>query len=276
MASPRVLNVLAFDAARTGLVVLFFLYSSWSDYKSREVSDKVWIILGPLSLALTLADILLYEPSSLVSYAICFALTSTFAIILFYAGGFGGADAKALMCLALALPFAPDQLVTPLSGQPSLISKSFFPITVFSNSVLFAAFTAVVLLAYNAFWRLKMHEPLFEGDLEKESWGKKITVMITGYKAPIRKLKEKWHVYPMEDSEETPEKSIKRKLLLLPKDEGREEIVERLDRAINAGAIKDRIWATPGLPMLIFITAGLIVALFLGDIVWICIRLVLR
>lgn len=62
MALPRVLNLLAFDAARTGLVVLFFLYSSWSDYKSREVSDKVWIILGPLSLALMLADILLYEP----------------------------------------------------------------------------------------------------------------------------------------------------------------------------------------------------------------------
>jgi len=276
MASPRVLNVLAFDAARTGLVVLFFLYSSWSDYKSREVSDKVWIILGPLSLALTLTDILLYDPSSLVSYAICFALTSTFAIILFYAGGFGGADAKALMCLALALPFVPDQLITPVSGQPSLISKSFFPITVFSNSVLFAAFTAVALLIYNAFWRVRTHDPLFEGDLEKESWGKKITVMITGYKTPIRKLKEKWHVYPMEDYEETPEKPTKRKLLLLPKDEGREKIVERLDKAINAGTIKDRIWATPGLPMLIFITAGLIVALFLGDIVWICIRLVLK
>jgi prepilin signal peptidase PulO-like enzyme (type II secretory pathway) len=39
--------------------------------------------------------------------------------------------------------------------------------------------------------------------------------------------------------------------------------------------MKDKAWATPGLPMLIFVTAGLIVALFGGDIVWICIRLIL-
>ena len=268
--------MLAFDAARTGLVVLFFLYASWSDYKSREVSDTVWIILGPLSLALTLAELLLYDPSLLVSYGICFGLTSAFAVILFYAGGFGGADAKALMCLALALPFYPEELVTPLAGQPSPISQTFFPMTVFSNSVLFAAFTAVALLVYNVFWRLRAHEPLFEGDLKKESLGKKITVMITGYKVTISKLKEKWHVYPMEDTEENPQKGFKRKLLILPKDEGREQIVKRLDTAINAGTIKDKIWATPGLPMLIFVTAGLIVALLVGDIVWICIRLVLR
>jgi preflagellin peptidase FlaK len=80
----------------------------------------------------------------------------------------------------------------------------------------------------------------------------------------------------MEDTEENPEKGFKRKLLILPKDEGREQIVKRLDTAINAGTIKDKIWATPGLPMLIFVTAGLIVALLVGDIVWICIRLVLR
>jgi preflagellin peptidase FlaK len=267
--------VLIFDAARTGLVVLFFVYASWSDFKSREVSDKVWMILGPTSLAMTLADLLLYEPSSLASYGICFGLTAIFAIILFYAGGFGGADAKALMCLALALPFYPQELVSPAAGQPSLVSKTFFPITVFSNSVLFAAFTAVALLIYNVFWRFRTHEPLFEGDLKKESWGKKITVMVTGYKVSISKLKEKWHVYPMEDTETNPDKEFKRKLVILPKDEGRDQIVQRLDNAVNAGTIKDKIWATPGLPMLIFVTAGLIVALLVGDIVWICIHMIL-
>ncbi len=268
--------MLSFDAARTGLVVLFFLYSAWSDYKSREVSDKVWIVLAPLSLGLTLAEFTLYEPSQLVSYGICFGLTSVFAIILFYTGGFGGADAKALMCLALALPFYPEQLLTPVAGPPSPISTSFFPITVFSNSVLFAAFSAVALLGYNVIQRMKTKEPFFEGDLGSESLGKKITVMITGYKASYLKLKEKWHIYPMEDVEETSDKAFKRKLVILPRDEGREKIVERLGTAMSAGIIKDKVWATPGLPMLIFVTAGLIVALFFGDIVWICVRLLLR
>jgi preflagellin peptidase FlaK len=39
--------------------------------------------------------------------------------------------------------------------------------------------------------------------------------------------------------------------------------------------MNDSVWATPGLPFLIFITAGLVLALFVGDIVWICIRLAL-
>jgi preflagellin peptidase FlaK len=142
--------------------------------------------------------------------------------------------------------------------------------------VLFAAFSAVALLGYNVLQRIRTKEPFFEGDLAKESLGKKITVMITGYKASYSKLKEKWHIYPMEDVEETSDNTFRRKLVILPKDEGREKIMERLGAAINSGTIKDKIWATPGLPMLIFVTAGLIVALFFGDIVWICVRLLLR
>ena len=272
--------MLILDGARTGIVVLFLIYASWSDYKSREVSDTVWMLLAPISLTLTLSELLLYEPSMLVSYGVTFGLTAVFAVVLFYSGGFGGADAKALMCLALALPFYPEDLFTPLklplSGQPSLISKTFLPITVFSNSVLFAALTAVALLFYNVAWRLKTHQSLFEGDQTNESWGKKILVLITGYKVPVKKLIEKWHVYPMEDIEENPERRFKRKLVILPKDEGRKEMVDRLNEAVNTGTIKDRIWATPGLPMLIFVTAGLIVALLVGDIVWMSIRFILR
>ena len=58
-------------------------------------------------------------------------------------------------------------------------------------------------------------------------------------------------------------------------DEGREKIVERLSKAIEEGKIDGYVWATPGLPMLIFVTLGLIVALVLGDFVWLLVRLVL-
>jgi preflagellin peptidase FlaK len=263
------------DGARTGIVILFLVYASWSDYKSREVSDTVWLLLAPLSFVLTFTGLFIYEQSQLVAYGTCFGLTAAFALVLYYSGGFGGADAKALMCLALALPFYPQNLLTPLAGQPSPISKTFFPITVFSNSVLFAALTAVAILLYNVSSRLRSGQPLFEGDHKNESLGKKILVLITAYKVSISKLKEKWHVYPMEDVEENADGSFKRKLVILPKEAGRDQIVERLDKAIQTGSVKDRVWATPGLPMLIFVTAGLVVALFAGDIVWVCIRLVL-
>jgi preflagellin peptidase FlaK len=256
--------------------LIFLIYSSWSDYKTREVTNKVWILFAPVASALTLTELFLYNSPDLLIFAICFGLTSGFAILLFYVGGFGGADAKALMCLALALPFYPQKLLTPVTFEISPISKSFFPIAVFSNSVLFAAFTAVVMLFYNIFWRIRTHEKLFGEDLKNESIGKKILVLVTGYKVSVNKLKEKWHVYPMEDIERNAENRPKRKLVVIPKDEGRAEIIERIDKAVNSKTIPDRIWATPGLPMLIFILAGLITALVIGDIVWIFIRFVLR
>jgi len=264
-----------FDLARTITALLFLFYASWSDYKTREVSNRVWLFFAPPALALTLAELLLYDSSHLLYYGICFGLTAAFAVILFYAGGFGGADAKALMCLGLALPFYPTKMFMPLLGEISPISRTFFPITVFSNSALFAASTAVIMFLYNAFWRLKTHRELFEGEQKKESIGKKILVMITGYKVSINKLKEKWHIYPLEDIEDRNEKESRRKLVILPKDEGRNDIVERLDKAAASGKIQDKVWATPGLPMLIFVTAGLVVALVFGDIIWACIRLIL-
>jgi len=180
------------------------------------------------------------------------------------------------MCLALALPFHPQNLLTPILGEISPISQSFFPITVFSNSVLLAAATAIYIFLRNVFWHKRTGRKLFEEGHQNESLGRKILVLITGYKVSVNKLKEKWHLYPLEDTEENPEKGFKRKLVLIPKDEDRNTIVERLTQAVEAGKIQDTVWATPGLPMLIFITAGLIIALFFGDIVWTCIRLLLR
>lgn len=262
------------DWARTSTALVFLIYASWSDYRSREVSNKVWILFAPVAFALTFVEIYVYDYSQLYSYGICFGITAIIAIALFYSGGFGGADSKALMCMALALPFYPQSL-PKLPTEVSPLSTLVFPLTVFSNSVLLAALTAAAMLLYNAIWRLKTGEKLFQGDHAKESIGKKILVLITGYKVPIDKLKQKWHVYPLEDTEENAEKGFKRKLIILPKDEGRNNTVERLEKAIRDGAIQDRVWATPGLPMLIFITAGLVIGLFFGDIIWICVRLLL-
>ncbi len=252
----------------------FLIYASWSDYKTREVSNRVWVFFAPPAFALTFTELFLSDFSRLTFYGLCFGLTTAFAIILFYAGAFGGADAKALMCLALALPFHPQELLTPISGEVSPIMQFFFPLTVFSNSVLLAALTAVYMLFYNLIWHRKTGEPLFEGEQKKESIGKKILVLITGYKISVKRLKEKWHLYPMEDLEKTKNQTV-RKLVTLPKDEGRDAVVERLAKAVENGEIQDSVWATPGLPMLIFMTIGLITSLFFGDMVWVLVRFLL-
>ena len=251
--------------------VLF--YSSWSDYKTREVSNRVWVIYAPLALALTLADLFLFEPSKLLFFGISVGVTVGLALLLFYAGGFGGADSKALMCIALALPFAPLALITPLLAV-SPTSQIIFPITIFGNAVLFAAASGIYMILRNVIWHQKTKTKMFPGALASESIWKKSVVLITGYKMSVAKVKEKWHIFPMEDVDYQ-FINLKRKLVIVPHDEGREKIVEHLSQATQEGKIEGYVWATPGLPMLIFVTLGLVVALVLGDFVWLLVRFVL-
>ncbi len=250
----------------------FLAYASWSDYKTREVSNNIWIIFGPIALILTLIQILFF-PSislggslslSLVYYGLSFTVTSIFSIVLFYAGAYGGADAKALMCIALALPFPPD-LFNPFSGFVPII----FPITVFSNGVIIAVFSIFYALGRNLYWRLKGNKGFFE-NYENASLGRRILTILCGYKVSLSKLKDSF-LYPLEDFRVNKQGEKKRCLLLFPKDEDREGIVERINEAMVDGESGDSVWATPGLPMLIFITLGFIFALTVGDFVWIAI-----
>jgi preflagellin peptidase FlaK len=222
-----------------------------------------------------LVELFLFEPSQLLFFGLSFGVTAGIALLLFYAGGFGGADSKALMCIALSLPFAPLALFTPLiSGGVSPTSQVIFPITIFGNAVLFAAASGIYMLLRNVVWHKKTKTQMFPGTMASESIWKKFLVLITGYKMALTKVKEKWHIYPMEDVEDT-EGSLKRKIVIIPNDDDREKIVEHLSKAMQEGKINSYIWATPGLPMLIFVTLGLITALVLGDFVWLLVRLVL-
>jgi preflagellin peptidase FlaK len=264
-----------FIAANVAVTLSFLIYASWSDYKTREVSNRVWAVYAPIALALSLTELLFYEPSQLPFYGLSFGVTAGLALLLFYAGGFGGADSKALMCIALSLPFAPLALFRPLLvGAVSPTSQVIFPVTIFGNAVLFAAASGIYMILHNVIWHKKTKTKMFPGPLASESIGKKFLVLITGYKMSVSKVKEKWHIFPMEDVDDQ-YVNLKRKLVIVPHDDGREKIVERLSKAAHEGKIDGYVWATPGLPMLIFVTLGLVVALLLGDFVWLLVRFVL-
>jgi preflagellin peptidase FlaK len=258
-----------FDGVRVVFCLSFFAYASWSDLKTREVNNKVWIIMAPLALALTFIQFVLFSPQSLLFYVISFAITAALSVALFYVGAFGGADAKALMCLALALPVYPDNLFKFNVPRVSPI----FPLTVFSNAVLLAALSVVYAILRNFFWRLRTGQRLFEGFKNESVW-RKILAFLTGYKVKMAEL-EKGYMYPLEDISTKETGEIERKLLVLPRDEERETIVGRLVNANREGKFPNEVWATLGLPLLVFITLGFIVSLILGDLIWIILSLVL-
>ena len=108
----------------------------------------------------------------------------------------------------------------------------------------------------NIFWIAKNKKSLFEG-VEKESFGRKLLALFSGYKINISKL-ENGHMFPLEDVEVNDEGTKNRKLLVFPNDEEREEIITRLTKNIEKKNLDSGIWATPGLPLLIFITFGFV------------------
>ena len=262
--------------SQVAVTLAILLYSSWSDYKTREVSNWVWAVYAPIAIALSVSDLLLFDQSKIILFGVSVGFTVGLAFLLFYTGAFGGADSKALMCIAFSLPFAPVALFTPvIANSLSPVAQVIYPMTIFSNGVLFAAASCLYMVLRNYVWHKRNGKEMFTGTLAHESIGKKILILITGYKMSIAKLKEKWHIFPMEDVEVEGESEPKRKLVVIPSEEGRDGIVDRLSNAVQAGKIDTYVWATPGLPMLIFITAGLIVALLCGDLLWILVRFIL-
>lgn len=259
----------ALDGIRVFLCLSFLIYASWSDLKKREVSNMVWVAFAPLALALTSLQYL-FAPQLLPLYALSFAVTSALSAALFYAGAFGGADAKALICLSLALPTYPVHLLQPFFSY----MVPFFTITIFCNAVLLAALSVFYAITRNCLWKGRTGKRLFEG-FEKESKWRKVLTILCGYKVEAAELEKGGYWYPLEDIHVSEAGETERKLIVMPKDEKREEVIERILNAARRGKLPKEVWVTPGLPFLIFITAGFIIALIYGDIVWIILCLAL-
>ncbi len=126
----------------------------------------------------------------------------------------------------------------------------------------------------NLLWKYKTGKKLFQ-DFEKQPMSRKILTFLCGYKVNISELERRKHFYPLEDVQIAETGEAKRSLLVFPSDEKKEKIVERILEASREGRLQSAVWITPGLPFLVFITAGLIIALTLGDIIWIVLSLAL-
>lgn len=248
-------------AAKLVASYVFLGYASVSDWRKREVPDKVWLGLGGIGGALTAYDIYSFaQPlgltQSIVSQlvipsVISIVLTSVIAYAIFQSGLFGGADAKAFMAVSLMMPLIPFDLTTsiPLLSV-STITNPFFPLTVFNNSVLLSALMGLYILGRNVYWKFIQGKLLFE-DLPDLPLRKRILAVLTGYKVPSSSA-DKLHFYRV-----LTQSFHGHMQLRLRSDE--EKVSPEL-----ASTVKE-IWITPLLPMMIFILLGFTTALVFGD-----------
>jgi len=237
-------------------------YASWSDLRWREVSDWVWIIFASFGVLLTSLSIYLTSTWALLfDLGLSVGVMFTLSVVLFYFGFFGGADAKAFICLSVALPWYPRY--APFSPLTEFI-QPLFSLAVFTNGVIVAASSAFYVLSKNIVWKRRTGRRLFEGLEDTPVW-KKCLAVLSGYRVKISDLEKSIHLYPLEDAEEKEGKITRSLRVLVKVEEEKESVVKRLRGLVEKGILPDEVWATPGLPLILFITIGFVLTLFFGD-----------
>lgn len=289
------------DIMRIIFGMAFLGFASYTDFKTRRVKDEVWILMG-LSGGFILALQMSLEKKSWEYYLIFFPVSIIFAslffdfekifkkakktyylkvLVMFLIGIIpliyqfyalseetyfyqlltipiliiffyilyqfniihGGADAKAIMTVAILVPFYPYFFSFPLvefsSERVAMAMELFFPFAflVLMNSVLFVVWVFIGFIIYN---------------ISKGDFG--FPEMLLGYRMNINKVESKF-VWPMERVMRG-----ERVLVLFPKSDD-DKSLEKLRKM----GIK-RIWVTPKIPFIIFLTAGFIISVFVGNI----------
>jgi len=243
------------------LTVGVFIAASLSDLKTREISNRFWLLYGPIA-AVILALRIFYSPDAIPILLVSSGATIVVSFLLFQFGVMGGADSKAMMCFALALPVAPSFLA-PLWQPPLLFYP--FPIAILVNSFLLSIGSAIVLLFRNASQRVSAGKHLFQG-FEKESILRKALVMLTAYKTSFNALQSKVYLYPAEEVAVVDEKPVRQFHLVASAAEERDKLITGLEGYKEQGMFSDGVWVTPGLPHLVFLTASLLVTVVVGDL----------
>jgi preflagellin peptidase FlaK len=289
------------DIIRVILAMVFLCYASFTDLKTRKVKNQVWMVMGLLG-GIILFIQMLYEEVAWEYYLIFLPIGILFAsmflehdplydsekkkfnfkifilyilgilvviyqiyllagetlfyqlltipvlivffFILYQFGAIhGGADAKALMTLAIFVPFYPHFYGFPLlqfsSDRVAEAMELFFPFAflILMNSVLFVVWAFLAFFVFNA---------------ARKDFG--FPEMILGYRMNISEIERK-HVWPMERIV-----NGERVLVLFPKKNDDDSLIALKEEGIL------RIWVTPKIPFIVFLTAGFIISVFLGNL----------
>jgi len=228
------------------------------DLRTREVPDKVWLLYGPVGVTLTIYRIWV-EPALSLFTAASISLSILVAFGLVFFGLSGGADAKALICLGITLPLPPG-IVTPIFG----FAFPFFPIVVLVTGYIVSLSVAVWMLGRNLVVLTRQGSGMFKG-LEREPIWKKILAFITGFPTGFSNLRSTLYLYPMEEVVEDENGAHRTLQVYSNADVEREQVLSEFSESMKKVGSPNTVWVTPGLPLLVFILAAVVIALTIGD-----------
>ncbi|WP_336035964.1 A24 family peptidase [Halobacterium yunchengense] len=284
-------------------------WAAYRDSRTRRVPNSLWgplVLLGGV-LLLWEGLLALGEPGAFRLFAVRVAFSLLFVVPLaygfWYVGGFGGADARAFMTLAVVYPTYPAYEAAGYSLPVVETTLGVFSLTILTNTVLLGLAYPLVLGARNA----------LDGELS--------VVMFVGRRVPVGDLTDvhgsllesrsgftrdgldldalrmylRWRDLTLTDLRVDPEL---RDPATLPEDPGDPtdgavatdgsgdpwgaaaflddiegsaygttpaQLREGLDVVVDS----DEVWVTPGVPFIVPLFVGLLVALTAGDVLFV-------
>ncbi|RUM34493.1 MAG: peptidase A24 [Archaeoglobus sp.] len=221
------------------VALVFLIEASRRDLKERLISNKLWMYMIIIFIPLDCLEYYI-KPFSIVFAVAQFVFIFLFSYLIYWIGLYGGADAKALMSLAIAFPVYPKFLNFPVLGT----GMGIFTFSTLANSVIVAPLLVIFLLIRN----------LVKGDL-------KFPHCLIGYREKVENIKFHNLLEYVEGGK------VVRKLRSI------EATDEELRKLRNAGITE--VWVSPALPFICFITAGFLTAVFAGDLIYLAIKFLL-
>jgi len=221
------------------------VYGSYSDVRTREVSDVVWLVMTVSGIIF--AGVELFMGRLVLFQVFKSLLVGGISALLLYILNFGGADIKAIISISILFPNFPSlsafHRYLPMMGVPPV---DIFVLSTLTNSLLIALLAPISLFFYN----------LLRRDFSP--------LMFLGYRVEIPALRKRRHFKLMHEIEDKGSEIEKR--YIWGGIEPTEEVLGLLGDLKRAKKIKE-VWVTPELPFIMYLTAGFFTAALYGDFI---------
>jgi preflagellin peptidase FlaK len=233
---------------------LILLYACYSDLKTRTVANEVWLLMIAVGIPLAIYNFYVQGIPFLIRFVLSLAVTFALSYLFFYMNLFGGADAKSLISIAVLLP------VNPLLSTSLIFYPLPFAVTTLFNGAIISLIVPPSLFLYNLL-------PLRSAGLQKD-----LSLAFIGYKMRIDGLAKSKHkflrlLHSYESAEGAGKEGTVKRKFSFGGAEIDDETIEKLKNYYAQGKISEDVWVTPGLPYMLFITAGFFIALFYGNLI---------
>ncbi len=271
------MNPVYLDVARGVIALSVFGYASYRDVLERRVRDEVWYPLVAVGVVALGVDLLLLDTERVAVFTlISLIFGGVFGYFFYRVGAFGGADMKAIVVLSLLFPVYPDFWGLPVVRSEAgvfiltvlgntVVAGALYPLGLFVENILRHGFSNPVLMVVGRQVRVDdlhtRHGRILRLPDEPMTF--------SGTDLDFFRDYVDWR--GVESLSDVDFSDLRLRRFVNETDWVTDDIQndeEEMRRILKA----EKVWITPGIPFIVPMTVGLVVALIYGDVLYAVLR----